>query len=62
LKTGRIVGWLLSAILAVPALYLVAALVGSLVPVNGGWTEPAQGTTIQRRVDRLRLGRGAGLS
>jgi uncharacterized protein (TIGR02117 family) len=30
----------------VPALYLVAALVGSLVPVNRGWTEPADGTTI----------------
>ena len=46
MKTGRIVGWLLSAILAVPALYLVAALVGSLVPVNSGWSETAQGTTI----------------
>ena len=46
LKSGRIVGWLLSAILAVPALYLVAALVGSLVPVNSGWSETAQGTTI----------------
>ena len=36
---------MLAALLAVPALYLVAALVGSLVPVNRGWTEPAQGTT-----------------
>ena len=45
-KTGRIVGWLLNALLAVPAIYLVAALVGSLVPVNRGWIEPAQGTTI----------------
>jgi uncharacterized protein (TIGR02117 family) len=32
--------------LAVPALYLVAALIGSLVPVNRGWTEPDQGTTV----------------
>lgn len=32
--------------LAVPALYLVAALIGSLVPVNGGWQEPAEGTTV----------------
>jgi uncharacterized protein (TIGR02117 family) len=31
---------------AVPALYLAAALIGSLVPVNRYWTEPAQGTTI----------------
>ena len=34
------------AILAIPALYLLAALIGSLVPVNRGWTEPSQGTTI----------------
>jgi uncharacterized protein (TIGR02117 family) len=27
-------------------LYLVAALIGSLVPVNRGWAETAQGTTI----------------
>src|SRR5579884_2041403 len=29
-----------------PALYLIAALAGSLIPVNRGWTEPAQGTTV----------------
>jgi uncharacterized protein (TIGR02117 family) len=40
--TGRIV----TALLALPALYLVAALVGALVPVNRGWREPAQGTTV----------------
>jgi uncharacterized protein (TIGR02117 family) len=34
------------AVLAIPALYLLAALVGSLVPVNRGWTEPEAGTTI----------------
>lgn len=34
------------AILLVPALYLVAALVGSLVPVNRDWAEPAHGTTV----------------
>ena len=33
-------------LLSLPALYLVAALIGSLIPVNRGWTEPAQGTTI----------------
>ncbi len=32
--------------LAIPAIYLVAALFGSLVPVNRGWTEPVQGTII----------------
>ena len=45
-KAGKWVGRLLSAILALPALYLLAALVGSLVPVNRGWTEPAGGTTV----------------
>ena len=36
----------LFAALAIPALYLLAALIGSLVPVNRGWEEAAQGTTI----------------
>ena len=45
-KSGKWVGGLLSALLAFPALYFSAALVGSLVPVNRGWTEPAQGTIV----------------
>ena len=45
-KAGKWVARLLSALLALPALYLVAALIGSVVPVNGSWTEPAEGTTI----------------
>ncbi len=45
-KLGWWVGRIIGAILALPALYLVAALVGSLVPVNRGWVEAAQGTTI----------------
>ena len=97
-KAGKWVGRVLTALLAVPALYLVAALIGSLVPVNRGWTEPAQGTTVYladngihadivmpveaqgldwaplipasdfaaadsgRALDRLRIGRAAGLS
>lgn len=36
--------WLLPA--AIPALYLIAALAGSLIPVNRGWAEPDQGTAI----------------
>ena len=36
----------LLAIAAIPALYLLAALVGSLVPVNRGWSEPDEGITI----------------
>jgi uncharacterized protein (TIGR02117 family) len=34
------------ALAAVVLLYLAAALVGSLVPVNRNWTEPAKGTTV----------------
>ena len=45
-KAGKWVGRLLTLLLAAPALYLVAALVGSLIPVNRGWTEPAEGTTV----------------
>jgi len=40
---------LLLAVVAVPALYLVAALVGSLLPLNGGWKEPPAGTTVYLR-------------
>ena len=39
---GRIV----TALLAVPAAYMVAALIGSLVPVNRGWAEPDEGITV----------------
>ena len=45
-KAGRLVGRALSIALALPALYLTAALIGSLVPVNRGWQEPARGTTV----------------
>ena len=45
-EAGKWVGRLLTLLLAVPALYLVAALTGSLVPVNRGWIEAADGTTI----------------
>jgi uncharacterized protein (TIGR02117 family) len=31
---------------APPALYLAAALLGSLMPVNRGWTEPREGITV----------------
>ena len=37
---------LLIFVLTVPAFYLVVALIGSIVPINRGWTEPLQGTTI----------------
>ena len=45
-KSGKWVGRIITALLAVPAVYLVAALIGSLLPVNSGWTEPQQGTTV----------------
>jgi uncharacterized protein (TIGR02117 family) len=45
-KSGKWLGRVAMAVLAIPALYLVAALIGSLIPVNRGWTEPQQGTTV----------------
>lgn len=42
----RIVGRLITALLALPAAYLVAALFGSLIPVNGEWKEAESGTTV----------------
>ena len=45
-KAGKWFARLLSVVLALPALYLAAALIGSLIPVNRSWTEPAKGTTI----------------
>jgi uncharacterized protein (TIGR02117 family) len=43
---GKWVGRLLTILLALPALYLVAALAGSLIPVNRGWIEPREGTVV----------------
>jgi uncharacterized protein (TIGR02117 family) len=37
---------LLTSLLAVPALYLAAALAGSLIPVNRDWAEPSEGTIV----------------
>ena len=34
------------AILAVPVLYLFAAFIGALIPLNSDWEEPADGVTI----------------
>jgi uncharacterized protein (TIGR02117 family) len=48
-RYGKWVGRLGTAILSLPAIYLLAALLGSLVPVNYGWTErrwDEPGTTI----------------
>lgn len=45
-KSGRWVGRLVLGVAAIPALYLLAALLGSLIPVNPGWREPDQGITV----------------
>ncbi|MES2120332.1 MAG: TIGR02117 family protein [Pseudomonadota bacterium] len=45
-KPAKWLGRAALAFLAAPAIYLFAALIGSLIPVNRGWTEPKQGTTI----------------
>ena len=33
-------------VVTIPALYLLAALVGSFVPVNAAWREPSEGVTV----------------
>lgn len=45
-RPGKWPGRVLTIVLATPALYLLAALFGSVVPVNRGWREPDRGTTI----------------
>ena len=45
-KSGKGLARLLTFLLSIPALYLLAALAGSLIPVNRAWTEPEEGTTI----------------
>lgn len=45
-KAGKWVGRVLTAVLLLPALYLSAALAGSIVPVNRSWSEPRRGTTV----------------
>ena len=45
-KAGKWLGRILLAALAIPSLYVLAALTGSLVPVNRAWIEPRDGVTI----------------
>ncbi len=45
-RKGRLARRLALALAAIPALYLLAALVGSLIPVNRSWQEPERGVTI----------------
>ena len=45
-KKSKLLRGTLLAMAAIPALYLLAALTGSLIPVNRGWREPATGVTI----------------
>jgi len=42
----RVVRRVLLALAAMPALYLLAALLGSLIPVNRGWHETDRGVTV----------------
>jgi uncharacterized protein (TIGR02117 family) len=45
-KSKRWIKRLMLGLAAIPALYLLAALLGSLIAVNRGWQEPDQGVTI----------------
>lgn len=48
-RRSGIAGKALLLLAAVPLTYLLAALIGSLIPVNRGWTEPEQGTLVYLR-------------
>ena len=45
-RTGKWVGRAVTLFLAGPIFYFLAALIGSVVPVNRDWVEPDLGTTI----------------
>lgn len=45
-KSGTWIRRVVAALLALPALYLLAALIGSLIPVNRGWVEPDVGIPV----------------
>lgn len=45
-RKNRLVRRLLPVLAAIPALYLVAALIGSFLPVNRDWSEPEGGVTV----------------
>ena len=45
-RRNKWLGRIAAAILAIPALYLLAALIGAIIPVNRAWTEPEQGTVV----------------
>ena len=46
---------LLLAMAAVPLLYLLAAVIGSLLPVNSEWEEPGRGTTVYLRSNGIHV-------
>ena len=49
------IGRLSLALAAIPLLYLLAALAGSLIPVNRGWEEPEKGTTVYLRSNGIHV-------
>ena len=54
-RKGGWIGRAFLLILAIPLLYLAAALVGGLVPVNRGWEEADTGTTIFLRSNGIHV-------
>ena len=56
-RRGRASVWkrLAAALLFVPTLYAVAALIGGFVPLNRAWVEPAAGTTVYLRTNGVHV-------
>jgi uncharacterized protein (TIGR02117 family) len=48
-RSARIILWTIGTLLAVPVLYLLAALILGTLPANGGWRQAERGVTIYIR-------------
>src|SRR5690606_31480992 len=45
-RAGRIAGWAIAALVALAAFYALAGWIGSAIPRNADWSEPADGVEI----------------
>jgi uncharacterized protein (TIGR02117 family) len=45
-RMWRAAAWTLGALVALPLLYVFAALIGGLIPANAGWQEPRDGVVV----------------
>ena len=53
---GRLLGWLAAGLAALTVAYFLAAWIGSSLPRNAAWKEPAEGVTIMVETNGLHTG------